>query len=225
MNLVSEKNADSELISHVLKGETPRFEILIRRYNPLLYKIGRSYGFSHQDTEDLMQDTFIDAYTNLSKFEGRSAFKTWLTGIMLHNCYRRRHKKSFTNEIDGETLIKSSPMTEGNQNGNPVGRILNRELGTVIEKALEQIPFNYRIVFALREMNGLSVRDTAGLLHLTTVNVKTRLNRARVMLRKEVEKFYSVEEIYEFNLIYCDGIVARVMEKINAMEEGGLHEQ
>ena len=73
---------------------------------------------------------------------------------------------------------------------------------------------NYRIVFTLREINGLNVAETADSLNITEANVKVRLSRAKMMLRKEVEKSYSAEEIFEFNLIYCDAMVENVMNKI-----------
>ena len=68
--------SDTEVIRHILSGNTALFEILIRKHNPFLYKIGRSYGFNHQDTEDLMQETFVNSYVNLEQFAGRSSFKT-----------------------------------------------------------------------------------------------------------------------------------------------------
>ena len=74
---------DTELIRRIINGERELFEMLIRRNNPYLYKLGMSYGFKHEDVEDLMQETFIAAYLNLEKFEGRSSFKTWITRIMI----------------------------------------------------------------------------------------------------------------------------------------------
>ena len=81
--------SDVEIIQRILSGKPALFEILIRRNNPFLYKAGRCYGYSHEDTQDLMQDSFIDAYVNLSKFENRSSFKTWLLKIMMNNCFRK----------------------------------------------------------------------------------------------------------------------------------------
>ena len=91
---------------------------------------------------------------------------------------------------------------------------MNRELNSVIEKALLQIPMDHRMVFTLREVNGLSVNETADALNISEANVKVRLNRAKSTLRREVEKSYSTEDIFEFNLIYCDAIVERVMNII-----------
>lgn len=81
---------EAEIISRVISGEKALYELIVRRFNPTLYKIGRSYNYNHQDTQDLMQDTFIDAYKNLQQFEGRANFKTWLIRIMLNNCYRKK---------------------------------------------------------------------------------------------------------------------------------------
>src|SRR5215203_6713120 len=93
-----ETTTESEIISRIKEGETDLFEILIRRNNPYLYKIGMSYGYSHEDVEDLMQETFIAAYLNLEKFESRSSLKTWMTRIMLNQCYQKAQKLSFKNE-------------------------------------------------------------------------------------------------------------------------------
>src|SRR5205809_4217146 len=93
---------DTEIIQQILEGDLALFEILIRRNNAALYKIGRSYNYNHQDTQDLMQDSFVDAYSNLKKFEQRSSFKTWIIKIMLNNCYRKKQKSSYKNEVSHE---------------------------------------------------------------------------------------------------------------------------
>jgi RNA polymerase sigma factor (sigma-70 family) len=207
--------ADTEIIDRILNGEIGLFEILIRRYNPFLYKVGRSYNFNHEDTQDLMQDTLIDAYSNLSKFENRSSLKTWLIRIMLNNCYKKTQKYSYKNELVYEINEKSTPMFSSNKYSDTNKIIQNRELSSVIEDALKNIPHDYRLVFSLREINGLNTKETAEALDISETNVKVRLNRAKSMLRSEIEKSYKAEEIYEFNLIYCDAIVNRVMNKLN----------
>ena len=92
--------------------------------------------------------------------------------------------------------------------------VLNRELNFIIEDALKQLPEEYRLVFSLREINQLSVKETAEVLDISEANVKVRLNRAKMMLRKEIELAYQPEDIFEFNLVYCDAMVDRVMTKI-----------
>ena len=207
---------DAEVINGILSGNKSLFEILIRRYNPDLYKIGRGYGFSHQDTEDLMQETFISSFQNLSKFENRSSFKTWIIRIMLNQCYHKSHKLDYQNKPGIEISVNqnSGAMYLTTKHSNPDRSVVNKELKNVIETALKNLPEDYRMTFILRELTGLNVAQTAELLNITTTNVKVRLNRAKMVLRKEIEKIYSPEDIYEFNLIYCDKIVDEVMKKI-----------
>lgn len=134
----------------------------------------------------------------------------------MNNCYRKRGKASFKNEIMQDANEYSAPMFS-NRNNDTDKIIQNRELGYVIETALGKIPFNYRVVFSLREINGLSVSETAEILGITEANVKVRLNRAKTMLRRDIENAYSANELFEFNLIYCDPMVESVMKKINEL--------
>lgn len=213
---VFEQYADIEIIQKIVEGEFALFEILIRRNNPFLYKTGRSYNYNHEDTQDLMQDTFIDAYTHLSKFENRASFKTWIIKIMLNNCFRKQQKFSFKNEVTHEISDKSIPMFSNQQNTDTNITVMNRELSLVIENALKEVPLDYRMVFSLREINGLNVIETAEALSISEANVKVRLNRAKTMLRKEIEKTYTAKDIFEFNLIYCDAITNNVMKKLKS---------
>lgn len=213
----NDQYSDIEIIRKIISGETALFEILIRRNNSVLYKTGRSYNFNHEDTQDLMQDTFINAFLNLAKFENRSSFKTWIIKIMLNNCYKKKHKRSRTEELITDTSERSIPMFSGNNNTH--NKILNSELNHVIEEALRRVPEEYRMVFSLREISGLNVRETSEVLNITESNVKVRLNRAKTMLRKEIEKSYTADEIFEFNLVYCDAMVKRVMDNIPVVEK------
>jgi RNA polymerase sigma-70 factor (ECF subfamily) len=209
--------SEVELIQKIVEGEIKLYEIVIQRFNPYLYKIGRSYNFNHEDTQDLMQDTYLDAYINLSKFENRSTFKTWIIKIMLNNCFRKRQRWSSKNMITSEINEKSTPMFSNNQPIDTHKTVINGELNYVIENALLQIPMDYRIAFTLREINGLNVEETADILNISEGNVKVRLNRAKAMLRKEVEKSYSSEDIFEFNLIHCSAMVENVMTKLQKL--------
>jgi RNA polymerase sigma factor (sigma-70 family) len=208
---------ETELINRVVEGETELFEILIRRNNPFLYKVGMSYGYKHEDVEDLMQETFIAAYLHLGKFEGRSSFKTWVTRIMLNQCYQKAQKPSFKNEQTNDINFneKTTPMFESNQSADTNKAVLNKELSYIIGNALTAIPLQYRMVFSLREINGMSTSETAEVLDISETNVKACLSRAKHMLREKVEKMYTPEDIFEFNLIYCNRIVSKVMKAIN----------
>ena len=219
MNEVKNINTDFEVLQDIISGDTSRFEILIRRYNSILYKIARGYGFTHHDAEDLMQDTYISVYQNLSKFRNDSTFKTWIIKIMLNQCFHKTKKNEYRRNLTASLFATSK--NEGMfpvRNQNETGRsVINKELNQVIEATLDKLPENYRITFTLRELSGLNVNETAEVMNTTPSNVKVRMNRAKLMLRKEIEKIYSAEDIYEFNLVYCDKIVERVMNKIQEL--------
>ncbi len=212
-----DKLTETEIIKRILAGEKALYEIIVRRFNPCLYKIGRSYNYNHEDTQDLMQDTYVDAFKSLSQFENRSNFKTWLIRIMLNTCYRRKAKFSFKNEYAQSNINENVKPMFSNVNNDINRHIHNRELGHIIEKSLSKIPEEYRMVFSMREMNGLNVAETANLLEISEANVKVRLHRAKSMLRSEIEKAYSAGEIFEFNLIYCDALTENVMRSINEL--------
>ena len=210
---------EPELVQRVKGGEPALFEILIRRNNPFLYKVGMSYGYSHEDVEDLMQESFVCAYVNLGKFEQRSSFKTWLIRIMLNQCYKKAQKLSFKNEKASGTLEneQATPLFQNQRTMDIFNTVVNRELSHVIGEAITRIPLDYRMVFSLRELNGMSTAETAEALDISEANVKVRLNRAKNMLRTMVEKMYAPEEIYEFHLMYCNRISERVMNEVNKL--------
>lgn len=208
---------DGEIIQEILAGEKQCFEAIIRRYNTYLYKIGRSYGFDHDDTEDLMQEVYVSAYTHLKDFANRSSFKTWLVRIMLNSCYHKREKykcreSSLLQQTTGNRFPSALQLQSKQYTGENI--VLMKELGHIIEAALLKIPQDFRLVFTLRELNGLSTQETSEVLSITSGNVKTRLNRAKALLRTEISKIYTREDIFEFNLIYCDKIVGKVMTVI-----------
>ena len=206
---------DLDVLARILAGETELYEIIIRRYNPYLFKIGRSYGFSHADSEDIMQETYLKAYLNLSSFENRSSLKTWIVKIFVHECYQRKNilRNIIEKPADTMEFENAQPMFMGNGKG-PESITINNELRHVIEQAIRQIPEDYRLVFSLRELAGLTTTETAETLNLTESNVQVRLNRAKTMLRTEIQKMYAPEDIFEFNLIYCGKMVEGVMNRI-----------
>lgn len=95
----NEQLSRSEIIAGVINGNILAFEVLVRRYSPYLYKIGRSYNYNHQDTEDLMQESFIDAYKNLRKLRERNNLKMWLIRFMIKECNRAKHEGAFRRKV------------------------------------------------------------------------------------------------------------------------------
>jgi RNA polymerase sigma factor (sigma-70 family) len=207
---------DDEIVSRVLNGESALFELLVRRTNPFIYRIGRSYGFNHEDTEDLMQEAHIDAFLSLSKFEHRAAYRSWLTRIMINRCLQRFRKLNYRNEVSTAEFndLSIPAFQNGTTPTDPIASLMKSELKNLVEAALATLPVNYRTVFTLRELNQLSVQETAEALGITEVNVKVRLNRAKALLRKKLEAQFSSDDIYDFNLIHCDRLTNKVMARI-----------
>ena len=206
---------EEELIKKIIDGEKALFEVLIRRYNAVLYKLARCYGFNHQDAEDIMQETHVSAYTNLKNFQHKASYKTWVSKILIHKCVYKLSYGYFKNERPGTNEMHEHVKPVFNQSRMGTEKIiLNKELSKVLEKSLEEIPLTYRTVFILREVEGFSTNETAELMNSTPVNVKVRLNRAKTLLQKKLESFYSSGDIYEFNAIFCDAMVKRVFDQI-----------
>ncbi|WP_157986546.1 RNA polymerase sigma factor [Chitinophaga alhagiae] len=200
--------SDQELVARVLAGEKGMFETIIRRYNQRLYRIGMSVLNSDTDAEDAMQNAYIKAYEHLAGFEHRAAFSTWLTRIMLNQCYEQKRKNR-------HMVAPLSPTDNFMHMDTPANDLVNKELGNVLEHAVAQLPEKYRLVFVLREIEDLSVKDTSETLDIEESNVKVRLNRAKVMLRKSLAG-YVKDHVYSFHLSRCNRIVSHVMGKLGA---------
>ncbi|HEX6915622.1 MAG TPA: sigma-70 family RNA polymerase sigma factor [Chitinophagaceae bacterium] len=207
---------DREVIEKIVAGEAAFFEILIRRYNSVLYKIARGYGFNHQDAQDLMQETHIAAYQNLKQFAWKASYKTWISKIMMHKClYKINHGYQKNEQPSDDRITETGkPLMSHGVMPDPEQASVNKEFTGVLEAALQKLPLIYRTAFVLREIEGFNVQETAEILNITQVNVKVRLNRAKTLLQKELEQYYHAGNLFEFNLVYCDGIVHSVYEQI-----------
>ena len=219
MNLLRqiEISSDETVIQKILGGEISLFEILIRRYNGPLYKIARSFGLNHQDAEDMMQETHLQAYLKLGTFRQEAAYKTWISRIMVRNCLRHLGRSFNKNEHPSTEMIHEGMKPLYTNTDEP--NMSRKEMAKLLECSLEKLPIAYKTVFVLREMEGFSVAETASMLDISSINVKVRLNRAKTMLHKELEKLYSTSDLFEFNLVYCDEVVKNVFEKINNLNQ------
>ena len=196
---------DEELIARILAGEKRLFELLIRKYNQRLYRIGMSILENEAETEDAMQTAYINAYEHLSGFEQRSSFGTWLTRIMLNQCYEQKRKSK-------QVLVNLEPDNFVTMN-TAVNELANKELSGALQQAVAKLPEKYRLVFVLREIEDLSVRETSAALNIEESNVKVRLNRAKTMLRENLNS-YMKDYVYSFHLTKCDRIVNNVLNRL-----------
>ena len=210
---------DEEVVRRVLEGETPLFELIMRRYNQRLYRVARAILRDDAEAEDVMQDAYVRAYEHLAQFAGRSQFATWLTRIAIHEALarskRRRRTEQFGADDGNEVTINAEASLEGNTL-NPEEQLKVTELGRALEDAILSIPEQYRLVLMMRDVEQLNTQETAAALALTEENVKVRLHRARAMVRKNlfVQAGAEAPTAFGFMGVRCDRVVARVMKKI-----------
>lgn len=211
---------DEEVVSRVLAGDTALFEIIIRRYNQLLYRVSRSILRDDAEAEDVMQDAYVKAYEHLDQFAGRSQFKTWLTRIAVHEALARaergkRFKDTRTPDegFDGD-VMDHFPAREP----SPEQHTANSELRRVLEQAIEALPELYRCVFLLRDVEQMTIEEVCRILNLSESTVKVRLHRARRALRKAIltSTGEQVAVAFPFDAVRCDRIVAGVFQRITS---------
>lgn len=215
-SIYSSELTEEAIIKKILRGEKELFEILVRKVNPVLYRIARTYGFHHEEAEDLMQDTHLAAFLKLDSFQQRSTYKTWISKIMIRHClYRLKYgyRKYETMKLNNDTDFHPTGL-KGEPSYSTENAMETKEFKQIIEQSLERLPLSYRTVFVLRDLEGYSIAETASLLEISLVNVKVRLSRARAMLQKEIEKAFSRTEIYGFHLERCNLITEKVMDAV-----------
>jgi RNA polymerase sigma-70 factor (ECF subfamily) len=203
-------------VERVLAGETALFEILMRRYNQRLYRISRMILRNDGEAEDVMQDAYVRAYEHLNQFAGKAAFATWLTRIAIHEALARKRRSGRMDELDAlpangdvMAILKSSGPT-------PEAGAAEAQTRQMLEEAIDRLPENYRNVVVLREVEEMSVAETAESLGVSDAVVKTRLHRAHAMLRRDLyaRARVSSADLYLFHAVRCDRVVKAVFERI-----------
>jgi RNA polymerase sigma-70 factor, ECF subfamily len=209
--------ADEELVRLILRGQVALYEVLMRRYNRRIYRIALTILRNDAEAEDVMQEAYVRAYQHLGEFAGEAKFSTWLTKIAVHEALARVRKQARRGG-PRSALDESPDIMEKVKSAerDPEAQTYDRELKMVLERAIDALPDNYRSVFVLRIVEGLHVEDTAEALGISVETVKTRLHRARAMLRKELERRAGiiVPEIFPFHLSRCDRVVEGVLQRI-----------
>jgi RNA polymerase sigma-70 factor (ECF subfamily) len=212
---------DTEIVRRVRAGESALFEILMRRHNQRVYRVVRAVVKEEADVEDVMQQAYINAFTHLHQFEDRSQFSTWLIRIALHEAFGRRRKlqrsESLTrigSDVDGNRGEFMDTLTS--PQADPERQAYAQELHRMLEAAVDTLPETYRTVFMLRDIEGLSTSETGEGLGLGDEAVKTRLHRARAMIRRAVTA--QIGEVatgaFQFHAPRCDRVVSAVLASV-----------
>ncbi len=207
------KLRDEEVIARVRAGETHLFEILVRRHNQRLYRAARAIVRDEAEAEDVMQETYAQAFAHLADFEGAARFSTWLTRIAVNEAIARARKLRRLGELDEETEL-NGPSDD--DSASPESNTSDGELRSELERAIDSLPENFRTVFMLRAVEGLSVSETAVSLSIPEDTVKTRLFRARALLQKllAASDHVSVDMTFRFLVPRCNRVVDAVLRSI-----------
>lgn len=190
-----DKTMQTEIsLEALIAGDRAEFARVVDLYSNPIYRLGLRMLGNSQDAEDVLQNTFLNALTHLRTFEGRSSFSTWLYRIAANEALMLlRKKKPEVNledaEADGNTEdLKPTQFVDWS--ALPEDELLSGEGKKVLDQTIQRLPEPMRIVFLLRDIEGLSIKETAEALNLTETNVKTRLLRARMFLREQLSTYY-----------------------------------
>ena len=209
------EQADEALIQQVLDGNTALFELLMRRYNERVYRAARSIVRDEHETEDVMQQVYLNAFTHLRQFNGSARFSTWLTRIAVNEALARVRRQGRYDSFD-EERSKVEPFATHPPADDPERQAFAQELRGLLERAIDSLPNGMREVFVLREVEGLSTLEVAECLDVSEDVVKTRLSRGRALLRQLLMERTgaAAPEAFRFYRPRCDRVVAAVLATI-----------
>lgn len=176
------------LVDRVLQGQKQAFDQLVRLHERYVYRTCAAITGSPEDAEEATQDTFIKAYRNLSSFRGDSRFTTWLTRIAINESLQRLRRRRYMDSLDAPSDGEDGPAPRQIEDWHPNPEQLYAadELKRLVEDAILALPPPYRVVFILRDVCQQSIVETATALDLTIAAVKSRLLRARMMVRERL---------------------------------------
>jgi len=188
---------DAEFVRRAKTGELAAFEELVTRYERRVYSLAFRMLANQQDAEDVTQEAFLSALEHLGDFREESSFYTWLMRITSHAALKiiRKRKGLPTESLDATAEDDSLPHPEyiADWRESPERLAQNNETARLIDEALAKLDEDHRVVFLLRDVEGLSVKETADALGLSEANVKVRLLRARLQLREHLTRAFGDE--------------------------------
>jgi RNA polymerase sigma-70 factor (ECF subfamily) len=213
---------DREIVGRILRDDHDAFEALMRRHNPRLFRVARSILKGDSEAEDVLQDAYLDAYRHMGEFRGDAQLGTWLVRIVANHALmrlRRQKRERIVVPFEAGTHAVRGPReadVPDSSAASPTDIILRAEVRRILERRIDQLPVAFRTVFVLREVEGLSVDETAACLHVPPATVRTRLFRARALLREALARDIDIaaSDVFAFAGARCDRIVAGVLAKL-----------
>jgi len=216
---VAERSDDAELVRRVLARDGAAFREIMERHNRRLYRVARSILHNDSEAEDVVQEAYVNAFTHLDSFRGDSSLATWLSRIVMNEALGRLRRERPAVALDAfeaqrpEAQIIQFPQEAASD--DPERTMAQREILQLVEQATDNLPEIFRIVFVTRVIEGMSVEETAELLGLQPETVKTRLHRARRLVREQLDKQIGpvLMDAFPFAGRRCERLTAAVMKR------------
>jgi len=208
---------DVVLARRIGEGDRGAFELMMRRYNRRLYRLARATLRDDAEAEDALQDAYLAAYGAIAQFRGDSSLSTWLSRLVLNECFgrlRRSARRQNVVPIAGSLEEMNVNDLSGDSAEGPDRLAMRSEVRALIEHRLDELPDIYRVVFVLRSVEELSVEETAECLSIPEATVRSRHFKARSMLREALARDIDAgeQDVFGFDGARCDRIVAAVLE-------------
>lgn len=215
---------DADLAALVRGGDREAFRQVMRRCNQRLYRVVRGVVDDDAEAEDVVQEAYVHAYANIAGFRGDASLATWLARIALNEAYgrlRRRRQTMDIEQVDAVAAESGRVVPFPNRFGgeDPAAAAAREQVRRLLERAVGGLPEAFRVVFVLREVEGCSVEETADLLGLRAETVKTRLHRARRLLRNALHDNVAATlgDAFPFLGARCERMTEAVLARIDGM--------
>jgi RNA polymerase sigma-70 factor, ECF subfamily len=212
---------DADLVRMAVQRDEGAFRIIMQRHNRRLYRCARSIVRDDYEAEDIVQEAYVNAFSNLASFRGDSSLATWLTRITLNEALARVRRRRPTVELaalDAVTRDRAQiiPFPLMAMNTDPERTAAQREIRRLIERAIDDLPEPYRIVFVMRDVEDVGVEETANFLRLRQATVKSRLHRARRLLRKalDTQLATTLTEAFPFDGMRCVRMTDAILHRL-----------
>src|SRR5215469_13151453 len=194
-----EIHPDVLLVNQARQGDVQAYEKLVKQYDRQVFRIAQHITQNREDAEDVVQDAFLKAYEKLDQFQGNSKFYTWLVRIAVNESLmrlrKRRTGKMVSIDEDIDTDEGSVPRDLADWAPDPEQNYTQSELAEILRKTIRGLPPGFRVVFVLRDVDGLSTEETAETLGLSVPAVKSRLLRARLQLRERLSRYFKRKKV------------------------------
>jgi RNA polymerase sigma-70 factor (ECF subfamily) len=211
---------DGELLERARQGRSDAFSTLVRRHDRYLYRVARSVLRDDDEAEDVVQQTYLQAFAHLVDFRGEASLRTWLTRIALNDALQRRRRQRSTVELDqldtARERIRSDVVLSSLITPTPEQAAARSQVREILERAVDDLPPAFRTVLIMRDVEEVSVDETANILAIKPETVRTRLHRARRMLRDSLgEQFAAVlKDVFPFERPRCDALVRKLLVSV-----------